>query len=96
MKKGPRSGLLDGQKRNSNTSKTMNPVPPKEKLLGPKASNSEPLRPLDVKSVDLKDADNNKIVIHNESGAVQSITDNMGSDDDNRYDNDRNLTEIER
>ena len=96
MKKGPRSGLLDGQKRNSNTSKTMNPVPPKDKLLGPKASNSEPLRPLDVKSVDLKDADNNKIVIHNESGAVQSITDNMGSDDDNRYDNDRNLTEIER
>ena len=96
MKKGPRSGLLDGQKRNSNTSKTMNPVPPKDKLLGPKASNSEPLRPLDVKSVDLKDADNNKIVIHNESGAVQSITDNMGSDDDNRYDNDRNLSEIER
>ena len=96
MKKGPRAGLLDGQKRNSNTSKTMNPVPPKDRLLGPKASNSEPLRPLDVKSVDLKDADNNKIVIHNESGAVQSITDNMGSDDDNRYDNDRNLTEIER
>ena len=96
MKKGPRPGLLDGQKRNSNTSKTMNPVPPKDRLLGPKASNSEPLRPLDVKSVDLKDADNNKIVIHNESGAVQSITDNMGSDDDNRYDNDRNLTEIER
>ena len=96
MKKGPRQGLLDGQKRNSSTSKTMNPVPPKDRLLGPKASNSEPLRPLDVKSVDLKDADNNKIVIHNESGAVQSITDNMGSDDDNRYDNDRNLTEIER
>ena len=96
MKKGPRSGLLDGQKRNSNTSKTMNPVPPKDRLLGPKASNSEPLRPLEIKSVDLKDADNNKIVIHNESGAVQSITDNMGSDDDNRYDNDRNLTEIER
>ena len=96
MKKGPRSGVLDGQKRNSNTSKTMNPVPPKDRLLGPKASNSEPLRPLEIKSVDLKDADNNKIVIHNESGAVQSITDNMGSDDDNRYDNDRNLTEIER
>ena len=96
MKKGPRSGLLDGQKRNSNTSKTMNPVPPKDRLLGPKASNSEPLRPLEIKSVDLKDADNNKIVIHNESGAVQSITDNMGSDDDNRCDNDRNLTEIER
>ena len=74
----------------------MNPVPPKDRLLATKASNSEPLRPLDVKSVDLKDADNNKIVIHNESGAVQSITDNMGSDDDNRYDNDRNLTEIER
>ena len=55
----------------------------------------EPVKPLDIRSVDIKEGDNNKLVIHNESGAVQSITDNMGSDDDNRFDNDRNLTEIE-
>jgi hypothetical protein len=41
--------------------------------------------------------DSNKLVIHNESGVVQSITDNMGSTDmDNQRERERNLTEIER
>ena len=75
----------------------MKPQPATGKLLHQESVTSQPYKPLDVRSTEMNPVDSNKLVIHNESGVVQSITDNMGSSDmDNQHERERNLTEIER